>query len=378
MSFQVMKIYKWYFAINETGIPGYERLIRSAVMSCRMNTSLQPVCIYFGSDVPLLEWLVSQDVKVIRHKSSLLDVIQATPSTERWDQATATGAYLRIDIPLLEHDDEYVLYTDCDVVFTADIHDFGSSPKYFSAAPEYGIEDWRFVNTGAMVINVPNMRDVHQDFSNFAGKHLTQFAYQRMGTYDQGALNAYFAGKWDRLPVALNWKPYWGVSPQARIVHFHGPKPPHLERILAGDGDKVPKVYNTLCKKNPEAMAYYLGRFHAIEALATGRGDQSYRGCVERLRKENDHYVVVGWCVDSAGFPAPTFEVRSDAQDIAVVRVDRVEREDVSRSIDGAAKDAGYELRVRAPHGLQVADFEVYPQNSRRPLVVSQRFRHQD
>ena len=30
---------------------------------------------------------------------------------------------------------------------------------------------------------------------------------------------------WDRLRPELNWKPYWGENAQARIVHFHGPKP---------------------------------------------------------------------------------------------------------------------------------------------------------
>jgi hypothetical protein len=23
----------------------------------------------------------------------------------------------------------------------------------------------------------------------------------------------------------LNWKPYWGENAQAKIIHFHGPKP---------------------------------------------------------------------------------------------------------------------------------------------------------
>lgn len=42
--------------------------------------------------------------------------------------------------------------------------------------------------------------------------------------YDQGYLNDYCYSSLTKLPLQLNWKPYWGYSDKAEIVHFHGMK----------------------------------------------------------------------------------------------------------------------------------------------------------
>ena len=34
-----------------------------------------------------------------------------------------------------------------------------------------------------------------------------------------------YGPRWDRLRPELNWKPYWGENADAKIIHFHGPKP---------------------------------------------------------------------------------------------------------------------------------------------------------
>lgn len=35
----------------------------------------------------------------------------------------------------------------------------------------------------------------------------------------------------DKLRPELNWKPYWGDYAEAKVIHFHGPKPFHQRHI---------------------------------------------------------------------------------------------------------------------------------------------------
>ena len=46
------------------------------------------------------------------------------------------------------------------------------------------------------------------------------------GPGDQGAFNMFYAGQFEvRLWPSWNWKPYWGYQSDAKLLHFHGPKP---------------------------------------------------------------------------------------------------------------------------------------------------------
>ncbi len=51
---------------------------------------------------------------------------------------------------------------------------------------------------------------------------------------DEFALNEAYRGFWEQLDPALNWKPYWGYSASAKILHFHGPKLNAIEPMAAG------------------------------------------------------------------------------------------------------------------------------------------------
>lgn len=263
-----MQIRKWYFAINHSGLIWYERLIKAAVVSCRKNTNLEPICLYYGEDHPVLDWLKSHSVRVIGHSSSLLDTITSTPPRGQWQPSIATGAYLRLDIPLLEQEDDFVLYTDSDIIFTGPLEYEGEQPEFFACAPEEKKENWQFFNSGVMIINVENMRRVHADFSKYAALRMNRIFTAGRGTYDQGVLNAYFAGLWSRLPLEYNWKPYWGINPEARILHFHGPKPDHLRALMQNKDDpNIPAVYRAFFAWNPEGCAHYAQRFDEIAAL---------------------------------------------------------------------------------------------------------------
>lgn len=259
-----MKLKHWYFATNDAGIRHFDRCIRVAVKSARKNTDLKPICLYSGDGNPFIDQLAADGVEVVKHKSRLLDAINATENANGWHRDIATGANLRLDIPLIEKTEKFVLYTDCDVMFLRH-PEMSSEPEFFAAAPEDRPDNWKYVNTGVMIINVESMRKEHAALVEYAAPRLNQLTLMGGGTYDQGILNSYFKRRWSRLPLEMNWKPYWGVNPNASIIHFHGPKPQFIEAIVAGEQQGVPQVYRNIFSKNPEGSLHYLRRFQDME-----------------------------------------------------------------------------------------------------------------
>lgn len=228
---------KWYFACNDQS-PAYDYMIRAAVESAIKNTSLVPHFVYDGTPGPLTLWLEQKGVKVIRHRVTFYDSLQAFYSPQ--ELKTASGTFLRCDIPLLETNDELVLYTDCDVIFASDIQlqDI-QYPVFFACAPEGIKTDRSFFNTGVMLMNIPALRETHHDFETFIETSLTG-----LNVYDQTAYNRFYANQSAWLPLEYNWKPYWGENPDAKIIHFHGPKPHDLVRMLTGE--PVTDIYERL------------------------------------------------------------------------------------------------------------------------------------
>jgi lipopolysaccharide biosynthesis glycosyltransferase len=255
-----MTLRKCYFAINENGLAAYEELIKVMVISCFDNTNLEMTCLYDGADKPLIEWLRNKRVNVICHRSSLASEIVGLGGTVDWSAETAAGAYLRLDIATIEQTDEFVLYVDADVMFLKGLESLNSNPGYFACAPEHNPTDWTYFNSGVMAINVPAMRSLDAEFKKFAIRGMRDFWKAGRGTYDQGALNAFFCGQWDRLPLEWNWKPYWGINDDTRILHFHGPKPQFI-RDLMTDASNVPDVYKVLYNFNHLGCKHYLDIF---------------------------------------------------------------------------------------------------------------------
>lgn len=187
---------------------------------------------------------------ILHHRSSLSKtIIETKPEEPAW-QRIAHGAFLRIDIPLIDTVSKFVLYTDCDVIFLREPKLVDIRPTFFAVAPEFTLGDYRNMNSGVMVINVPGMRSVHQDLDNFIRGGLAEFA-----AFDQGALRQFFEGRYDPLPEQMNWKPYWGPNPEADIVHFHGPKPPQAREMLRGVREKFPRILTDLYLSNPANYA---------------------------------------------------------------------------------------------------------------------------
>jgi hypothetical protein len=245
---------KWYFGYNQDTERTQFHLVQMALATARRNTNLRPYCIISGRPSACADWLRQQGVVVYFRDSALLPEFQkykaAKPS---YDLLSAKGAYLRFEIPDLEQEDDYVLYTDTDVIFNSIDGLETFRPRILAIAPEVDPQDWIRPNSGVIVINVPALRNHITPLRSFIRQHLPD-----LDVHDQSAIWRFFEGQWDRLPLEYNWKPYWGYCSNAKIVHWHGPKPFHVERILRGSIDSVPDIYNRLFNRNPAAYKRYV------------------------------------------------------------------------------------------------------------------------
>lgn len=249
---------KWFFGFNEETewYDNYVRYIKCAVNSCKRNTNLEPVFMYDGYRGSLTEWLESKGVTVIIAKSPLCSHFKKLQRERGFGASVACGAFLRVEIPRLMREqgweDSHVLYTDCDVMFLKNVC-FDELPDYFSCAPEFNMHNWSYFNSGTMLINVNKMNETYNEFIEYilnCGDVINQ-------SYDQGCYNDFYKGKWSRLNPIFNWKPYWGLSDDARIVHFHGPKIENVEKLLANRLQGVPAVCIQMFKSNVEAYKNY-------------------------------------------------------------------------------------------------------------------------
>ncbi len=224
---------KWYFAISESSLSlqshDWPGLIKVAVASAQAHTQLAPHLLYDGQPNELTRWLERRGVTIIYHKVPFLDAFEAAARTREHGRewlSMVAGAFLRIEIPQIEHEQEIVLYTDCDVMFRPGFTlDDVARPQFFAATGQKRFLRKPAINSGVMVINAPGMRREYTRLVEFIQRNVS------LGL-DQEMLIAYFGRRIDILPDIFNWFPYRGVNPQARIVHFHGPKPTALKIVL--------------------------------------------------------------------------------------------------------------------------------------------------
>ena len=255
---------KWYFAISEASL-GFQShdwpgLIKVAVASAQAHTPLEPHLLYDGQPNDLTRWLESRGVAISHHTIPFLDAFEPIardkPYGREW-LAMVAGTFLRIEIPLIEQRDEFVLYTDCDVMFTPAFTSDGLvRPQFFAAAGRRRLLRAPAINAGIMLMNVPAMRREYAPFVQFIRDNT------RLGL-DQEMLIAYFGRRIDRLPKLLNWYPYRGIEPRAGIVHFHGPKPTPLQ-IVFDNPEAItgfPDEWKQLLHRNPAAYRHYVARW---------------------------------------------------------------------------------------------------------------------
>jgi hypothetical protein len=265
---------KWFFAVNEATLAHHDHdfpgLILAAVASARAHTTLEPHLLYDGAPNELTAQLLAMGVKIIPHRISF-HAEMSRSTVPDFSLAVASGAYLRTEIPTLELDDEFVLYTDCDVIFLKQPSFLDLNPPYFASAPQTFQDDINDLNTGVMLMNVNQLRSDWTDFRNYIIKNFEGFI-----AYDQGAYKTYYEGRFNLLPSVANWKPYWGRNDAAEIIHFHGPKPMAIRKTLNDPAYPISPGWRHLFDRDLESYGYYLAvwdhyRNHADVLIAQGR-----------------------------------------------------------------------------------------------------------
>nr|WP_181017468.1 glycosyltransferase [Methylobacterium sp. V23] len=238
-----------------------------------------PNLVYSGRDNSFIRYLSSLGVKVLFHRSSFEDAINAASPRQGFNKDWAAGNFLRFDIPLLERDEDHVLYTDTDVVFCSDVTSLPMQ-GVIAAANEFLIDGVEVkersdvFNAGVMVLNMPVLRQLHRDILDLTIAN--DFARGAAGWYDQGILNGLFADHRVPLSPAMNWRPFAKTSLPPAIIHFHYLKPFEVWPLRKGSlaAQDLNDVQRRLYAEAPEHYAWafeiYQQHLHtdAIRALA--------------------------------------------------------------------------------------------------------------
>ncbi len=226
----------WYFAIDEGGGLGYTgECAKLAVLSARNAGGLVPHLLYYGKPTAFTAWMRGHGVRVIETEPSFIGAIRDAEAAGKY-KAHSIGHWLRVAVPLVETAQEFVLYTDCDVIFLQGYDWQRLRPRIFAAAPEFQRDNWNYFNAGVMLLNVPAMR---QTYDEFAAHIVGRIGSGQFFSYDDEiALNEAYRFHWEKLDLALNWKPYWGFNRGAAILHFHGPKLNAIEAITGGGWER--------------------------------------------------------------------------------------------------------------------------------------------
>lgn len=245
---------QWFIALNDAGpaFAQYADMAKVAVHTAQTATSLQPHVIYDGGDNEFTAWLKRRGVPILPWRSSLFDELTAIGSSlpNTGFAGALPGIFLRVDLPVIAERlglDDYVLYTDSDVMFLRDVAEQLEPVRcrYFAAAPESDRATTDDMNSGVMWMHLPEMRKRQEEFWAFIRSKREELpTYWDQGTYVRFYRSAEGKPLWEMLPPELNWKPYWEPNPEARIVHFHGPKPfqrnyiqshyPEIEHLSGG------------------------------------------------------------------------------------------------------------------------------------------------
>jgi lipopolysaccharide biosynthesis glycosyltransferase len=226
---------EWYFALTEdsTAFRQYAEMIMVAVHTARNVTSLEPHCIYDGNENDFTAWLTRRNVKIIHHRSFIREALEELGRRKKNPHLAAalSGAFSRIELPeIVEHGGggDRILYTDCDVMFIDDVVPEleATACRYFAVAPESDRDDYVNMNTGVMLMNTERLRESLPLFRDYVSQNLAALEAE---SWDEAAYRWFYRNEngplWDRLRPELNWKPYWGENANAKIIHFHGPKP---------------------------------------------------------------------------------------------------------------------------------------------------------
>ena len=225
--------------------------------------------LYDGAPSSFTRNLEAQGVRVIHIRVPFYDRLEAHGGAGSSYLSITSGCYLRTQIPVVETEDKFVLYTDCDVIFRSDPDLSSLRPEYFAVSPEGHREDYiGNMNSGVMLINCENMRASYPAFESFIANNL------HIGL-DQDHYKAFYQGKWERLDNRFNWKPYWGINNDAVILHWHGPKPIWIKRYFAMEANHVADVWKHLVDGSIASYWHFLHEQRRYSSLLELAGQRS-------------------------------------------------------------------------------------------------------
>jgi lipopolysaccharide biosynthesis glycosyltransferase len=228
------------------------KMLEVACKSAVQNTNFDIYVIFDGKKEELN---LPKEVTIIEHRHRCYDTFLNSKKNKQHDcMAIASGTFLRTEIPFIcqEHGftDEYVLYTDYDVLFQKG--DYSSlnelKPSCFAAAPESSPDNWNYINAGIMLINVQHFLEEDDYIIKYIDNN-----FDNLHVWDQTLYNNLYSGRISKLPLEYNWKTYWGINQNAKIIHFHGAKPLTVEPLWRYD---MPEIAN-IRAMNPKGYSYY-------------------------------------------------------------------------------------------------------------------------
>jgi hypothetical protein len=232
---------RWFLGLNHDAphYAAYARMVQAAVLSRPPEAGLEPHLLFDGPECELTRWFRDRGGEVIFRESYLkpqLIAASANPQTS-YAAAHGNGVYLRADIPDVLRErgwsDDMVLYTDNDVLFTPAFRaaDLPTPTRAIAVAPESDRNDEVIFNSGFMLFYLPLWRPLHERFKAFL---LEDLPNSLRADWDQYSFRMFFQRDYHKLDPVWNWKPYWGENPEARMLHFHGPKPFLRDTIRQG------------------------------------------------------------------------------------------------------------------------------------------------
>ena len=126
----------------------YQNLLNVALRSAKQNTTLDIVVLYDGPDNhPFCDIISKYSVKKIDWRFSHYEELKLTfkedvlikqTGKKTIDYKKLAGTFMRLDIPFIEKEDQYVLYVDIDVMFMKNLDlEILPKPKIVMAGPEF-------------------------------------------------------------------------------------------------------------------------------------------------------------------------------------------------------------------------------------------------
>ena len=217
-------------------------LLKVALNSLKVNTTLEPVVIWDGYQDEMTGWLEANNIPIIYHQLSFKDKIthfdfqkiqcennyldtMYKHYPEYYNKTFIETESLRMDIPDLFPNEESVLYCDCDVLFLKD-------PEFPFIETPLGVatRENGFFNNGVMLFNIPEYKKYHEDFKKFYIE--SDYTFKIGDTTTQGAYNTFFKGLVSDIGLENNWHSFFGINPDANIVHHCGIKPMDILKIM--------------------------------------------------------------------------------------------------------------------------------------------------